>query len=117
MIAGRAPTPSDVDYAVRAMLVLPKSVWDDAAEHLVRATMLAEKVRLAEGRAHPALGMGTLAATVADWPKCTLPEVCPLQKAEALAALSRGMVRVFSSPPDPGPGHGPSAPRLVSGGS
>ena len=89
-------TPADIDYAVRAILPLPPEEWELAAEVLVRTADLAERVRAARGRSHPALGNGSLSAVVSRWPLQTPPETDPLRVAQALGALSRAVIRVCS---------------------
>ena len=88
--------PADLDYAVRAILVLPRDHWEDAADVLVRTTVLAAKLHGATGRSHPALGNGTVTGTLSRWPLLPRPETDALRQAEALAALSRAVIRAYS---------------------
>lgn len=88
--------PADLDYAVRALLVLPPEHWDEAAEVLIRITLLAGRLHAAKGRSHPVLGNGTMTGTVSRWPLQPRPETDALRQAEALAALSRAVIRAYS---------------------
>ncbi len=91
------PCPADIDYATRAIALLPRETWDHAAEHIVRsATLAAELCRLLK-RSHPALGNGTFAVALQGWPMAVPNSLDSLTQAEVMAALSRAVIRVCNS--------------------
>ncbi len=92
-----ALSPAELDLAVRALLWLPEAMWPAAADHLIRTTALAAIVAAAAGRSHPALGNGTLMATLSRWPMVSPAETDAGRQARALGILSRAVSRVCSS--------------------
>ncbi len=89
--------PADIEYATRAIAVLPRDTWDAMAEHLIRSVVLAEDLHRLMMRAHPVLGDGTLTAVLALWPMAAPEQIDTLTQAEVLAALSRAVIRVCNS--------------------
>lgn len=90
-------TPSELDAAACALLVLPEEVWDAVARHLIETTLLAAMVSRTLNRSHPALGNGTLYATLRGWPVEARPTEGPVRYARALQAVTGAVIRACSS--------------------
>ena len=72
----RAPLSGDLDYAVRALLALPRPRWSEAAAQLVSCAEHGAAYHAQTRRAHPAFGTGSLMSAAARRPMAPLPETC-----------------------------------------
>ncbi len=68
--------PSDLDAAVRALLVVPAPQRPELAVLLLDKTDVADRYRIRHDRPHPAYGTGTLLSLVALGPRVPLPDHC-----------------------------------------
>ncbi len=89
----RAILTTDLDTAARAVAAVPEHERAALVARLLARAHAGDKCRKATGRAHPALGPGTLAGAATGLPLAAAPRRFDPAACAALAAVIAGVAR------------------------
>lgn len=94
----RPVLPGDLEFAIRAILLIHDSARANAVQRLIQQACDAEQHRQRTGRAHPRFGTGSLMSAASTWPLAPLPGHCDRAYLAALQRVTHGLLTFTPDP-------------------